>query len=166
MLSSASDTVIVEEDDLRYRSPVVTAMDLVDGDVSGSIFITDTVNIAVPGSYFVSYQARDAAGNVGSLTVIVRVVVGDRPIIMLYGASLLFHEAKTAFVDPLGNITDSLEPNLNQHLRSNASSAVDVNKLGIYTITYTMAQPDSQGYTAAPVTRVVIVRDTTPPVSA
>eukprot|EP00045_Choanoeca_perplexa_P017015 m.238135 g.238135 ORF g.238135 m.238135 type:complete len:2022 (+) comp17425_c0_seq3:175-6240(+) len=164
VLSSASDTVIVEEDDPNYTSPTVTAMDDIDGNVSSSIVVSDPANITVPGVYTVSYQARDAAGNVGVLSVTVRVVVGNRPVIVLQGPNPLRHEANAPFVDPLGRIDDTLQPNLTQHLQSNAASAVNVSRLGNYTVTYTMAEADRQGYTAEPVQRHAVVEDTTPPV--
>jgi uncharacterized protein (TIGR03382 family) len=47
----------------RYSEPGVKASDLCEGDLSGSIVKSGTVNPNVPGTYTVSYDVADAAGN-------------------------------------------------------------------------------------------------------
>jgi len=52
-----------------------TASDNIDGDISGNIVVTGSVNSAVPGSYTLNYNVSDAAGNAAvSVTRIVTVV--------------------------------------------------------------------------------------------
>jgi len=165
VISTAVTNMVVEEDDINYIPPTATAIDDISGDVSASISTNDTVNIAIPGLYTVTYTVLDAAGNEGRLIVQVQVVVGNRPVIFISGANPLFLEAGTTFIDPGGNITDTLQPDLSQHLQSNAAIAFGADKLGTYEITYTMAKPDRQGLTAAPVLRTVVVQDTIAPVS-
>jgi hypothetical protein len=46
-----------------YVDPGATASDNVDGDISGNITSTTTVNINTAGSYTVVYYVNDAAGN-------------------------------------------------------------------------------------------------------
>ncbi|HEV3472840.1 MAG TPA: DUF5011 domain-containing protein, partial [Actinomycetota bacterium] len=54
-----------------YVDAGATASDLVDGDLTSSIAITDAVDATVPGSYTVEYRVSDGAGNeaTGSRTV-------------------------------------------------------------------------------------------------
>lgn len=52
-----------------------TAIDDVDGDISSKIVITGTANLNAAGTYTLTYSATDAAGNVGSATLTVNVVL-------------------------------------------------------------------------------------------
>ena len=58
----------------EYEEPGATATDNVDGDVTGDIVITGTVNTNVLGTYLVVYTVTDAAGNVGTETRTVNVI--------------------------------------------------------------------------------------------
>ncbi|HEY4695861.1 MAG TPA: DUF5011 domain-containing protein, partial [Candidatus Hydromicrobium sp.] len=59
----------------EYADTGATAADDVDGDISGSIEVLSTVDTAVPGSYKVTYNVSDAAGNAAAeVTRIVNVV--------------------------------------------------------------------------------------------
>ena len=166
VLQGPTIAVVVQEDDPSYTNPVVTAFDVIDGDLTAAIVTTGTVDITKPGVYDLVYSVSDRAGNTASLTVTVQVVVGGRPVIYLNGKRSMVWEAGVPFVDPFGTIIDSLQPDLNQHLISDAATAVNVNSLGTYTIAYTMAKADNQGFIAAPVARTVTVHDTVPPVSS
>ena len=90
-----------------------------------------------------------------------------RPVITLKGEAEISLEAGEDFVDPGTTVTD----NVDDDLVAVATGAVDNKKPGTYTITYTAT--DSAGneaiaYTSTgtpvPVTRKVIVVDTTAPV--
>lgn len=166
VLQSTSTAVVFEEDDPDYAAPVVTATDGVDGDMTSSITTTGSVDKSKPGTYTLVYSAKDAAGNIGTLEIEVQIIVGGRPFISLNGKVTMDWEAGVAFVDPLGTITDSLQPDLDVHLNSDANTAVNVNRLGVYNVTYSMAKADNQGYFAEPVVRTVIVKDTQAPVCA
>ena len=66
-------TVSLYVDDV-YIDPGATALDPVDGILTGNIFVTGTVNTAVIGSYVLTYQVLDAAGNLGQATRTVNIV--------------------------------------------------------------------------------------------
>ena len=55
-----------------YRDAGATALDNIDGDVSGSITVTGAVNTAVVGSYTLTYNVSDFAGN--AATAVTRTV--------------------------------------------------------------------------------------------
>ncbi len=46
-----------------YTDPGATAVDNIDGDISSSIVVSNPVNTAVVGSYTVTYNVQDLAGN-------------------------------------------------------------------------------------------------------
>ena len=58
-----------------YTEPGATATDDVDGDISDAITISGTVNSASAGSYTRTYSVSDAAGNTGTATRVVNVVL-------------------------------------------------------------------------------------------
>ncbi len=69
---SGADDVILEEGVAFDPTAGVTAVDYVDGDVTGDIEITgDTVDVNTPGEYTVVYTVEDASGNE---TVVNRVI--------------------------------------------------------------------------------------------
>jgi len=57
-----------------YMEPGATASDAVSGDRTAFITTSGSVNPNAPGTYYLTYQAADVAGNVGSATRIVTVV--------------------------------------------------------------------------------------------
>jgi hypothetical protein len=72
-----------------YSEPGATAADVPDGDISSKIVITGTVNTASTGTYFISYNVSDNAGNAAVTrvrTVIVNNTTTDStPVITLLG---------------------------------------------------------------------------------
>ena len=70
---SGADDIIIEVGDTFSATTGVTAMDLVDGDVTSSLTTTGTVNTSANGVYTVTYNVTDAAGNAASVerTVVV-----------------------------------------------------------------------------------------------
>ena len=67
---------------LPYNDPGATAIDLVNGDLTGAILVTSTVNPAVVGNYSVEYSVADALGNAASISRIVTVVDTVDPVIL------------------------------------------------------------------------------------
>jgi hypothetical protein len=57
----------------EYEDEGVKATDVVEGDLSGSIVVVNNVDTARPGTYRVSYNVQDSAGNAAA--EVVRVVV-------------------------------------------------------------------------------------------
>ncbi|MBX7259509.1 MAG: DUF5011 domain-containing protein [Candidatus Hydrogenedentes bacterium] len=61
-----------------YLEPGATATDAVSGDRTANIAVSGTVNTGMPGTYYLTYQAADVAGNLGNATRTV-VIVGETP---------------------------------------------------------------------------------------
>jgi hypothetical protein len=132
-----------------YIDPGVTA------DTGETVAInTSGLNMAITGTYTVTYSATDSAGNTG--TAIRTVIVEDTtaPVIALVGANPYTVERGTTYTDP-GATADTGES-----VTINTSGLImSVN--GTYTVTYSATDSDGNTGTAS---RTVIVRDTTAPV--
>jgi uncharacterized repeat protein (TIGR01451 family) len=138
-----------------FADPGATASD----NCGGSVAVTagGSVNVNVPGTYTVTYNATDAAGNAAApVTRTVTVVDTTQPTVSLNGPADVTVECHTSYTDAGASATDSCAG----ALPVSVSGSVNVNAVGDYTLTYTAT--DASGNTGT-ATRVVHVRDTTAP---
>ncbi len=148
------DAEVTLECGAQYTDAGVTALDACDGDLSGRIQVTGTVNLAVPGDYSVSATATDAAGNVSApVTRIFHIVDTHVPVITLMGDATVTVACGTNYTDAGATVWDSCAGNITASLQ--VSSTVDTSRAGAYSVTY--AASDPSGNAAVPVTRTVIV---------
>jgi hypothetical protein len=139
-----------------FTDPGAAASDGCDSNVR--VNATGSVNVNIPGTYTVSYNAVDASGNAAvqvTRTVIVRDTIP--PTITLNGSSSVTVECHTSFTDPGATASDSCDSSV----PVTVAGSVNVNTPGTYTLTYNGS--DDSGNAAAAVTRTVTVVDTTPP---
>jgi uncharacterized repeat protein (TIGR01451 family) len=117
-----------------------------------------SVDRHTPGIYSLTYTAT-ANGLTSTATRTVTVGPDNSPpTITLNGADPIYVECHTGtFTDPGATADDACAG----PLLPTASGSVNVDVVGPYTITYDATDPS--GHAATPVTRTVIVRDTTPP---
>ena len=150
------DANLNHEAGMEFIDPGAVWNDLVDG--NGTADATGNVNIAVPGTYTITYTFTDSSGNAASpIARLVYVADTTRPLITLNGDANLTHEAGYEYVDE-GAVWDDL---VDGSGTANASGTVNEKVPGTYTITYNYT--DSSGNAAAPVVRYVVVVDTIPP---
>ncbi len=141
-----------------------TAVDELDGDLSDSIKITSDVDITSAGQYHVMYDVTDSYGN--NSTIVRTVIVCDEyyptaPILALNGyyyefvnvGSEYFEKGIIAYDRKDGNISDRVII---------GGDIVDSNKVGIYYVTYDVA--NSAGVSAVQFHRKVIVIDWSNPI--
>ena len=132
-----------------------------EGDLTGAIFTVNPVNTALVGTYTITYTVSDSSG-----TPLPRSPASStsstppHPVITLLGATPIDVEAGTVYVDAGATAWDSFEGDLTGSIFT--VNPVNTALVGTYTITYTVS--DSSGNAATPVTRIVNVVDTTPPV--
>ncbi|MBA1329969.1 hyalin, partial [Candidatus Endoriftia persephone str. Guaymas] len=144
-----------------YSDPGAVASDNVDGDLSSSVAVSGSVNASVLGSYTLTYNVSDAAGNAATaVTRAVNVVDQTAPVITLLGCDPMSVEGGATFSDPGATASDSFEGDLSAGIV--ISGSVDSAVLGSYTLTYNVS--DSTGNAATAVTRRVNVVDQTAPV--
>ncbi len=140
---------------VAFSDPGATASDSCAGSLG--VNANSTVNANAVGTYAVTYTAVDPSGN--SVTNTRTVVVVDRiaPVITINGANPFTNECHVAFNDPGATANDSCAGALSV----NASSTVNANAVGTYSVVYTTTDPSGNAVTN---TRTVVVVDRTAPV--
>ena len=153
---------IIHQAGTPYADPGVQASDNVDGDLSTRVIVGgDTVDPYKPGIYKITYDVVDSAGN-RAQQLVRTVVVRDslKPTITLNGPEMLEIEAGATFNDPGAKAMDNLDGDISGNVQA-IGDPVDPNRIGIYTVVYTVK--DNSGNQADPVSRTVRVKDTTAP---
>ncbi len=154
-LAGANPMTLTQDD--TYAEPGATATDNVDGDIS--VNISGTVNNGVVGSYTISYNVTDEAGNAATeVTRTVNVRDTTPPVITLLGANPMTLTLGDSYAESGATATDNVDGDISVDI----SGTVNTNEVGIYTISYNVT--DEAGNAATEVTRTVNVQDTTPPV--
>ena len=148
-----------------YSEPGWTAIDDVDGDLSGLVAVSGSVETNVPGSYTLIYAVTDSAGNTASTTRTVNVIAEPDttpPVITLDGADPYTLTVGIDYSEPGWTATDNRDGDLSD--RVTVSGSVNTNVPGTYPLAYSVA--DSSGNAASATRTVNVVLDTTPPVIA
>ena len=161
VLTLLGSAVINHEQGTAYSDPSASATDNTDGDITGSITVSGFVDANAAGTYILSYNVSDSAGN-NATTVTRTVNVQDTiiPTLTLIGASPLNHEQGTVYADPGASANDSVDGDITASVVT--TGTVNINTAGSYILTYNVS--DTAGNNAAAITRNVIVADTTAPV--
>ncbi|WP_460189752.1 immunoglobulin-like domain-containing protein, partial [Urechidicola sp. KH5] len=141
-----------------------TASDICDGDITGSIVIdASAVNTSVVGSYPVYYDVVDSDGNSApQVTRMVDVVDTTIPTITLIGATPQIINNCGAYTELGATANDPCFGDISGSIVIDAS-AVNTSVAGSYTVYYDVV--DTNGNSAAQVTRTVNVVDNTDPVA-
>ncbi len=148
-----------------YSDLGASAVDDVAGAVAATI-ASNTLNPDVKGSYVITYQASDAAGNSATATRTVNVVDSTVPVITVSPATQSIVEDGVianldAFMLSGVSASDNYDGDITSSLSYSASPTFDNTTPGAYTITYTVS--DSASNAASPVTRIINVTDGTAP---
>jgi len=118
--------------------------------------VTGTVNTAAVGTYTLTYNVTDGAGNAATPVTRTVQVTADQtaPIITLTGANPLSVLQGSTFIDPGSTVTD----NVDTGLTATVTGIVNTATVGTYTLTYNIS--DAAGNAATTVTRTVNVTAT------
>ena len=154
-----------------WADPGATALDDRDGDLTGAIVVSGTVDTATAGTYTLDYDVADAAGNdaatVSRTVTVEPAVVPDTtpPVITLTGAATVTLSVGDSWTDPGAAATDDRDGDLTGAIV--VSGTVDTATAGTYTVDYDVA--DAAGNAATTATRTVtvspaVIPDTTKPV--
>ncbi|MGE5627664.1 MAG: N-acetylmuramoyl-L-alanine amidase [Solirubrobacterales bacterium] len=165
-----------------FADPGVTITDNVDSSVKVITSITDSigrfyakVDTSTKGTYIITYNATDAAGNKAApvtrtVTVTSSVVIIDTtaPVITLKGYANVTVKNGLIYADAGASAADDVDTTVSVYSSITNSSGVkiakvDTTKAGTYTITYTAA--DAAGNKAVPVVRTVTVKPAGAPIS-
>jgi len=152
-----------------YADAGATALDDVDGDITANIIIANPVDPSIVGVYTITYNVQDAAGNsaieVTRTVNVVEEIILDTiaPVITLLGNNPESVALGSSYADAGATALDDVDGDITANII--IANPVDVNTVGVYTITYNVQ--DNAGNDAAEVTRTVDVfdpNDTTAPV--
>ncbi len=147
----------------RYIDPGATVLDTCDSSLNSVIINTADVRPNMAGVYTVTFNATDAEGNAAipkTRTVIVRDTLP--PVITLQGDASVIVPVGEAYVEPGYSAFDICDGDLTESVVVGGAVVNENTPVGRYLITYNVT--DSAGNAAIQVTRMVIVRDTMPPV--
>merc|ERR1711968_194167 len=118
----------------NYVDDGAACYDQVDGVISQNVEVSgDVVNLSKVGTYTVTYNCKDAAGNAAiplDRTVVVRQT--SCPRCTIHGALSLVHEASFSYVDAGASCSDDVDG----VVQTIVSNPVDVERTGTYTVTY------------------------------
>jgi hypothetical protein len=113
------------------------------------------VNTSALGSYTITYDVSDSAGNAAAqVTRTVNVVDTTKPVITLAGANPQIIPLGGAYTEPGATATDNVDGDISGNIVIDASG-VNTAVAGSYTVTYNVV--DSSGNAATQVTRTVNV---------
>ncbi len=156
-----------------YTDAGASAIDDVDGDISSAIISAGAVDMAVPGTYTVTYSVSDAAGNVATSDRIINVVetldttpptettpesagtTTDQipPVISLTGDEIVALEIGSEYIDAGATAVDDVDGDITSFVIT--KNTVGTDAAGSYTVTYNAS--DAAGNAAVEVLRTVKV---------
>ena len=146
-----------------FSEPGYSASDNEDGNITGSVAVTNPVNSTIPGTYTVRYNVSDAAGN--DATEVTRSVTvqaqssDNNPVITLNGGSVVEVLMGDQYIDAGATASDVEDGNLSSFIV--VVSDVDTSVAGTYSVVYMVN--DTDGNSATPVIRTVNVIDSVIP---
>mgnify|MGYP003627079694 CR=1 FL=1 len=145
-----------------YTDAGATANDDTDGDISNNITEISTVDVNTVGSYTVTYNVSDAAGNPATAVVrTVEIVDTTKPIITLTGNNPQIIEVHSAYTELNATANDNYDGNISGNIIIDATN-VNTAIVGSYSVTYNVV--DANTNSAIEVIRTVNVVDTTKPI--
>ena len=168
------DNPVTVEVDSTYTDAGATASDEVDGDLTDSIEVVDNVDTSTVGSYDVTYNVSDAAGNAADEVVRAVEVVeasqgtgetdtsdtGDQeatdttsPVTTLLGDNPVTVEVDSTYTDAGATASDEVDGDLTDSIE--VVDNVDTSTVGSYDVTYNVS--DAAGNAADEVVRAVEV---------
>ncbi|MBN2657783.1 MAG: DUF5011 domain-containing protein [Spirochaetales bacterium] len=163
VLTLLGDNPYIMSSGETFMEPGATALDNIDGDISSLVVIGgDVVDSGTPGTYTVTYDIADSAGN-SAPTLSRSVIVNDisLPVITLNGGNTVYVEAGDVYIEAGATAIDAIDGDLSSDIEIGGDT-VDITTLGTYILTYNVT--DKSGNSAVEGTRTVIVRDTISPI--
>jgi len=162
LLGDASVELEVGE---AYTDAGATAADDVDGDLTFKIVVVNPVDTNTEGSYIITYNVSDSAGNQAAEVIRTVNVVPvpepadiTAPVITLLGQAVIELVVGDVYTDEGATATDDVDGDLTTSIV--VDNPVDTTTPGTYTVTYTVS--DAAGNLATPITRTINVVEPAP----
>jgi hypothetical protein len=161
VISLNGSSVVNVEQGNAYNDQGASAVDNIDGDISANIVVGgDTVNTNVVGTYVITYNVSDAAGNAANQVSRTVNVTPETvpPVITLIGNAVIDLQTGDTYTEQGATATDNFDGDLTASIVI-GGDVVNTSLAGTYVVTYNVS--DAAGNAANQVTRTVNV--TTPP---
>lgn len=156
LIGDAHDTIYVGD---SYTDPGAEAEDILDGDLTANIQLTDNLDNSAIGTYTFTYSVTDSRNNTGTAERLVSVLDTTNPVLALVGSDTVQHEVLTTYTDLGYTLSDNHDDSATVVVEVNTN--LDIETPGVYK--YTMCAID-QSQNQGCVTRFVEVDDRTAPV--
>lgn len=143
-----------------FVDPGYSATDNVDGDITANVVVGgDTVDTTTEGTYVITYNVTDAAGNPAQEQTRTVNVVEEQdttaPVITLTGSTSITLTVGDSYSEPGYSATDNVDGDITANVVV-GGDVVDPNTAGTYVVTYNVS--DAAGNPAQEVTRTVTVQ--------
>lgn len=148
-----------------YTDAGATALDDVDGNITANIVTVNPVNAAVIGTYTVTYNVLDAAGNAAvQVTRTVNVVAdATAPVITVLGANPTTILTGVVYIDAGATALDNVDGDLTLAINTTGLPISTIIP-GTFTVTYTVSDVTGNVATATRTVNVTATPDVTAPV--
>jgi hypothetical protein len=154
VITLTGNAVVLVEAGTTYSDAGASASDAGNRDLTRSLVVTSTVDTGAVGSYTVTYNVSDAAGNAAVAAVrTVNVRDTTAPVITLNGEATVTVEVGVEYEDAGAKATDSVDGDISA--RVEAVGEVNTEEVGQYQLVYRVS--DSAGNQAEKIIRRVVV---------
>jgi hypothetical protein len=157
IITLIGDSEIIVETGADYIDLGASAIDYINGDIATNIVTVNLVDSNTIGSYFVTYNVSDAAGNAAIQLIrtvnIVEPVDTTAPVITMLAQSPAHVEQGAMYTDAGATAFDDVDGDITENII--VGGTVDTSTLGVYSITYNVS--DEIGNRSEQLTRVVLV---------
>ena len=160
VITLKGNSSIIVPASMPYVDPGYTAIDNIDGDITGRVVISGMVDTDTLGDYTIYYDVSDWARNAAiQQNRTVTVIDLTPPILTLKGGSSITVPASVPYVDPGYTAIDNIDGNLTENVV--ITGHIDTDVPGTYTLHYDVW--DAEFNIPPTQNRTVIVADMTPP---
>ena len=121
----------------EYIEEGFSAIDDCDGDITGNVIVEGDVDTSIPGIYAVKYKVEDSYGNACSVIRNVTVADYEGPTITLKGNKSQYIKVGSEYIESGYEAYDNVDGDVTGKVTVNGN--VDTAKMGMYKITYTVA---------------------------
>lgn len=138
---------------MPYTDPGFTASDIEDGDLTGNVTVTGTVDTTTPGTYLLTYSVTDSHGNTTTVTRTVVVSANTTPVLTLAGSNPSTVYLGIAYVEPGYTAIDAEDGDITGNVT--VVGTVDHNTIGNATLIYSVTDGDGNTTTVNRTVNVV-----------
>lgn len=137
-----------------YTDSGVSASDNLDAAIASRVSVTNTVNTAKVGTYTVTYNVSDEAGNAATpVTRTVQVVDSTKPIITIIGNNPLTVDKYSTYTDAGATASDSVDGDITSKIT--AVSTVNTSIVGEYSVMYSVTDANGNATSVERTVKVI-----------